>query len=94
MKLSYTTIPCVTPVKMVSATSSYGIGLWTYIVTSFCHLFGVECSLYNKKVEKAKLAATNVLIQKATAAEADGIMQIQYQLSGLTILMYGIAYKE
>ena len=94
MELSYTSIPNVTPVKMVSATSTYGVGLLTYIVMGFCAVFGIECSLYNKKVEKAKAAATSELIFKASAANADGIMQIQYQLSGLTILMYGVAYTK
>ena len=93
MKLSYGIFSDVTPVMMVSATATYGVGLLTYIVLGFCNLFGIECVLYNRKVEAANRSATQYLIQKAEQGGADGIMGIQYQLHGLTVLMYGVAYK-
>lgn len=94
MELSYTSIPDVTPIKMISATSTYGIGLLTSIAMFFCNIFGLECTAYNNKIGKAKISATDELINKAKYAKADGIMQIQYQVSGLTVFMYGIAYKN
>ena len=42
---------------VVSAASTYGIGLLTYIVYGFCNVFGLECKMYSEKIERAKEAA-------------------------------------
>ena len=81
-------------IKMLTATATYGIGLLTAIVNGFCQLFGIQCKMYDKKIEKAKNAAVNQLLEKATAAGASGVMGINFQVYGTTVFMYGIAYKE
>ena len=93
MKLTFESIPNVQAVKMISATSTYGTGFWTGICTGCANLCGTECKRLGKKINKAKTSATNELMAKAAAANADGIMEIRYQISGKTVFMYGIAYK-
>ena len=93
MKLTSESIPNVQAVKMVSATSTYGIGFGTWFCTELANLCGTECKRLGKKINKANVSATNELMAKAAAANADGIMEIRYQISGKTVFMYGIAYK-
>lgn len=93
MILSFSYLDDVKHIKMVSAVSTYGIGFLTYIVFGFCQLFGVECKMYDDKIEKAKLSATAKMIEKAKLTGADGIMNVKIQMHGTTILMYGIAFK-
>lgn len=92
MYLTYESLSGVRPVTMISATATYGIGLLTAISMAFCNLLGVECELYNQKIEKAKVSATGKLVAKAQAANATGIMSIGYQIHGTTVFMYGVAY--
>ncbi len=94
MKLTTTTLSNVEEIKLLSATSTFGIGFLTSIVWSFCHLFGMECNMFNEKIEKAKNAAANKLIEKAEQVEADGIMGLRFQITGLTVFIYGVAYKN
>ena len=81
-------------IKMLTANATYGIGLLTAIVSGFCQLFGIQCKMYDKKIEKAKNAAVNQLLEKATAAGASGVMGITFQVYGTTVFMCGIAYTE
>lgn len=94
MNISFAFLYNVKHIKMVSATATYGIGFLTYIVLGFCHLFGVECKMYDEKIEKAKSSAAVKLTDKAKAAGATGIMDVKFQMHGTTIFMYGIAYTE
>ena len=94
MKITSSTIKNVEELKLLSATSTMGIGFLTAIVLSFCHLFGVECDLYNRKIEKAKAYAANKIFNKANEIHADGIMNVRFQVSGLTVFVYGVAYKN
>ena len=93
MNLSFAHIENVEHIKMLSASSTYGLGLLTAIVFWLCNLFGVECDLYDEKIEKAKSSAALKLIGKASEAGAAGIMDVQFQITGTTVFMYGIAYK-
>ena len=93
MNLSFAHIENVEHIKMLSSSSTYGVGLLTSIVFYFCNLFGIECEMYDKKIEKAKSSASLKLIGKASEAGATGIMDVQFQIHGTTIFMYGIAYK-
>ena len=93
MNLSFAHIENVEHIKMLSASSTFGVGLLTSIVFYFCNLFGMECEMYDKKIEKAKSSAALKLIGKASEVGAAGIMDVQFQIHGTTVFMYGIAYK-
>ena len=94
MNFSFAHISDVQHIKMISASSTYGIGFLTAIVFGFCNLFGIECGMYDRKIEKAKFSAASKLMDKAKAAGATGVMDVQFQIYGTTIFMYGIAYSE
>ena len=95
MNITKSQLENVKEVGTISAVSTFGTGLLTAIVTYFIELFGIENNMFVKKIEKAKDSATNKLIVQANAlGEVDGIMGLEYQLSGKTVLAYGIAYKE
>lgn len=93
MKLTSSHLEGVEEIKLLTATSTQGLGLLTLIVLTFCHLFGTECYMYNKKVETTKNATATKLINKAHQVDATGIMDIRFQITGLTVFMSGIAYK-
>ena len=93
MNLSFAHIENVEHLKMLSASSTYGVGFFTAIAVWFCNIFGLECKMYGKKIEKAKSSAALKLIEKATEAGAAGIMDVNFQITGITVFMYGIAYK-
>ncbi len=95
MNITKSQLENVKEVGTISAVSTFGTGLLTAIVTYFIELFGIENNMFVKKIEKAKDSAINKLIVQANAlGEVDGIMGLEYQLSGKTVLVYGIAYKE
>lgn len=94
MIITTSNIENVTQIKMITAVANYGIGFLTLLVLSFCHFFGVECQMYDKKIEKAKNAAASELVAKAKEVGATGIMNVRIQMDKTTILMYGMAYKE
>ena len=95
MNITKSQLENVKEVGTISAVSTFGTGLLTAIVTYFIELFGIENNMFVKKIEKAKDSAINKLIVQANAlGEVDGIMGLEYQLSGKTVLAYGIAYKE
>jgi len=93
MNFTFAKLENVTSIKMLSASSIYGIGLITAIVLGFCCLFGAECGMYDQKIEKAKNSAAKKLIKKAEAVGANGIMDVKIQVFGTTVFMSGIAYK-
>ena len=94
MIISFSYIENVEHIKMVSCSATYGIGFLTGIVLGFCHLFGTQCGMYDKKIEKAKFSAAAKLMEKAKAAGATGIMNVNFQIHNTTIFASGIAYKE
>ncbi len=93
MNLTFANIENVEHIKMLSSSSTYGVGFITSIAYGFGNFFGFECKMYDKKIEKAKAAAALKLVEKATEAGAAGIMNVQFQIHGTTVFMYGIAYK-
>ena len=94
MKLSTTTINNVDECYIVSATSTYGIGFITYIAYSLCSFFGLPSSKMAEKIDMAKAEATHEITKQATDMKADGIMGIRYQMSFLSVMAYGTAYKN
>lgn len=93
MKLTTSTLDNVSEIELITATSTYGIGFITGIVFSFCHLLGWECKRFNRKVESAKESAKAKLIAEAEKLAADGVMNVRFQLSGLSVFVYGTAFK-
>ena len=94
MNISFNNIENVKQIKMLSSSATFGIGFLTWIVYGICSLTGTQCKMYDKKIEKAKNSAANQLVEKATAVGANGIMNVQFQIHGITVFMYGIAYIE
>ena len=94
MKLYTHTLSNVTPIKMLSATATFGIGFLTAIVKMFCELFGTKCDMYTNKLDKAEDEATEYLKLYAKDIGADGVMDVRFQIDGLTFFIYGTAYKE
>ena len=78
----------------VSSQASQGIGLWTSICLGFANIFGTACKHYAWKIEKAKEEALNKLIQEAEGFDADGIIDLRYAISGLSIVASGTAVKQ
>ncbi len=93
MKLSTTTFNDVTECGLVSSSCVYGIGLITYIVYSFCCLFGCSSKMMSDKIDMAKMDATSDIKRQAREMNADGIMGLRYQISFLSVLVYGTAFK-
>lgn len=93
MLLTTTVLSDKKHLKVVSATSTYGIGFITLLVLSFYHLFGIECKMYDDKIAKAKESATAKLIEKATALNAAGIMDIHIQVWATTVFISGTAFE-
>lgn len=94
MKLYTSTLPNVTPIKMLTSSATYGMGFFTAIVKAFCELFGMKCDMYTNKLDKAEDAATNYLKRYAQDIGADGVMEVRCQVDGLTFFICGTAYKE
>ena len=94
MKLYTNTLENVTPIKMLTATATYGTGFLTSVVKFFCELFGLKCDMYTNKLDKAEDTATEYLRLYAKDIGADGVMDVRCQIDGLTFFICGTAYKE
>ena len=94
MNLYTNTLENVTPIKMLTATATYGTGLLTSIALFFCSLCGIECKMYTNKLDKAEDTATEYLKLYAKDLGADGIMDVRCQIDGLTFFICGTAFKE
>ena len=94
MKLYTNTLPDVVPLKMLTASATYGMGFLTSIVKVFCEFFGVKCDMYTNKLDKAEDKATEYLMRYAKDIGADGVMDVRCQIDGLTFFICGTAYKE
>lgn len=94
MKITVSKLENVKEIKTVSASSFYGIGLLTGIVTYFIEIFGIENKMLVKKIEKAKESALQVVIDQAKAIPgATGIMNLSFQMSGRAVLAYGTVFQ-
>lgn len=94
MKLYTNTLPDVVPLKMLTASATYGMGFLTSVVKVFCEFFGVKCDMYTNKLDKAEDKATEYLMLYAKDIGADGVMDVRCQIDGLTFFICGTAYKE
>lgn len=83
----------VTPVKLVTAKATYGIGFLTAFVGGFCSLFGIPNNMFTQKLKKAETLAMEELTVNAKAVGADGVMDVRCQIDGLSFLVCGTAYK-
>ena len=83
----------VTPVKLVTAKATYGIGFLTAFVGGFCSLFGIPNNMFTQKLKKAEALAMEELTANAKAIGADGVMDVRCQIDGLSFLVSGTAYK-
>ena len=86
MKLYTNTLADVIPLKMLTASATYGMGFLTSVVKVFCEFLGIKCDMYTNKLDKAE--------DKAKDIGADGVMDVRCQIDGLTFFICGTAYKE
>ncbi len=81
-------------IELVSSQASRGLGFWTMICLGFANFFGTRCSHYAWKIEKAKDEALEDIIEEATEKGADGIIDIKFALSGLSVIACGTAVRR
>ncbi len=93
MRLTTTKIDNVEDCGIVSSSCYYGIGGLTYLVYSFCSLFGCKSEMLSEKIEKAKADATAGMCANASFLHADGVMDVKYELSILCVVAYGTAFR-
>ena len=93
MKLTTVTLDYVNDLGEVSGVCVYGVGLITSLFYGICTLFGKSSVFLGRKLDRAKEKATEEMKLYAEERGADGVMNIRYQLSGLTVLVYGTAYS-
>ena len=93
MEFYTTSVPNVTPVKLITAHATYGIGFLTAFVGGFCSLFGLPNNMFTDKLERAEALAMVKLEETAKSVRADGVMDVRCQVDGLTFLISGTAYK-
>ena len=93
MALYTSSIPNAIPMQIVTERSTYGTGFGTLFVSGFCEFFGIPNGLYSKKMAKAEARAMKSLGQKAANMGADGVMDVRCEIHGLSILVYGTAFK-
>ena len=94
MKLYTNTLADVIPLKMLTASATYGMGFLTSVVKVFCEFLGIKCDMYTNKLDKAEDKATEYLMLYAKDIGADGVMDVRCQIDGLTFFICGTAYKE
>ena len=93
MELHTISLPDVTPLKLVTAKATYGIGFLTAFVGGFCALFGIPNNMYTEKIKKAEALAIQELETNVKSIGADGVMDVRCQIDGLTFMISGTAYK-
>lgn len=94
MKLTTLTINDSKETKILTASATYGVGFLTYIHLAFCCLLGLECTMYDEKIERAKTLAFSKLVEKAENMNAVEVMNIRVQISLMTVFVYGEACLE
>ena len=80
-------------IGLVSSQASRGLGFWTAICLGFANFFGTKCNHYAWKIEKAKDEALDDIIDEAKEKGADGIIEIRFVISGLSVIASGTAVK-
>lgn len=82
-----------TNLGLVSSQATRGLGLWTAICLGFANFFGTKCNHYAWKIEKAKEEALEDIILEAREKGADGIIELRFAVSGLSVVAFGTAVK-
>ena len=93
MKIITGSMPNAIPLQYVSERSTYGTGCLTLFISGFCEFLGIPNGLYSKKMQKAENRALAGLAVSAASMGADGVMDVHCEIHGLSILVYGTAYK-
>ena len=93
MKFTTLALTNVEELKLVTASSSYGIGFINWFLMAIAQLTGKECPAYSEQIDKAKNSAAAKMADKAAAVGATGVMNIQFQVYGSTVFISGIAYR-
>ena len=86
-------MPNAIPLRFVSERSTYGTGFLTLWISVFCEFLGIPNGLYSRKMQKAEKNAMEGLAKIANSIGADGVMDVHCEIHGLSILVYGTAYK-
>lgn len=93
MKLTTVTLYDVKDLGEVSGVSIYGVGLFTAVCYLICSLIGKSSVFVGRKLERAKEKALEEMKLYAQEMGADGVMNLHYQLSGLSVMVYGSAFQ-
>lgn len=94
MKMSNVKVENVEPIGIVNASSVYGIGILRAIFYSISSILGIQSNVMTEQTQNAINSATQSLEESAKLLKADGVMNIRYQMSYLSVMAYGTAYKE
>ena len=78
---------------LVNSQATRGLGFWTAICLGFANFFGTKCNHYAWKIEKAKKEVLDDIIEEAKEKGADGIVDIRFAISGLSVIVSGTAVR-
>ncbi len=92
MNITTSQLENVKELKTITAVSTFGTGFLTSFVSYFIELFGIENNMLAEKIVKAKESAIQKLVLKANSIKADGIMNLRFEFSKMTVMAYGTAY--
>ena len=93
MKLTTVTLYDVKDLGEVSGVCIYGIGLFSALCYLLCSIIGKNSIFVGRKLERAKDKAVKEMTFYAQELGADGVMNLTYQLSGLSVMVYGTAFQ-
>ncbi|MBQ7598631.1 MAG: heavy metal-binding domain-containing protein [Clostridia bacterium] len=93
MKLTTVTLYDVKDLGEVSGVCIYGMGLFTCICYLICQIIGKSSVFVGRKLDRAKAKAIEEMKLYAQEMGADGVMNLHYQLSGLSVMVYGSAFQ-
>ncbi len=93
MKISTVKIDNVKDLGMVNSVSVYGIGIITSFIYSLFSFLGMQSTFMTNKMAKVINSATDSLKSSAAQIGADGVMNVQYQMTMLCVMAYGTAFK-
>ncbi len=93
MKLTTVTLYDVKDLGEVSGVCIYGVGLFTAVCYLICSLIGKSSVFVGRKLDRAKAKAAEEMKLYAQEMGADGVMDLRYQLSGLSVMVYGTAFQ-
>ena len=79
----------------ISSCAHCRFGFLATLSEFFGGLFGSENVFLSAKIEETRKIAVERLISRAQQIQADGVMNLRYELSGhTTVLVYGTAYRN